>query len=345
MEWDKSSLRILVETCRRNGMGNSAMHGFITQAWGDVVSLRRVEQLTKNLHEGLVKKEDGRGFSRGENRTEDAIKAVKKHVKKHASDSLDAIALAVDIPARTVHRILTEDLGFGWKTAKWIPHALSDAQRECRVERCSHLSTLLRRRDSKAHLLVIDEKIVYHEPVNTKCQNAAWVPPGGDQPVVVRRSQFDPKFMVIVAITFTGKVLVQALQRGDSVNADVYIAFLRRVFHNFSRHVSPLQTSDILLMHGNARVHTSAAVRHFLDKRGVTVCAQPPYSPDTNACDRFAFRIVEEKRVGHSFRCAEEVELFVTDTLKSLSQDRLDQEFLKLQRDLLSIVDAHGHYL
>ena len=58
MEFDRSALRILVETCRRNAFSAAETHAHITHAWGDVVSLRRVQQIMKELQEGVEKEGD-----------------------------------------------------------------------------------------------------------------------------------------------------------------------------------------------------------------------------------------------------------------------------------------------
>lgn len=344
MEYDKSALRFLIETCRRNGFSAKQTHEFITTAWPDAVSLRRVQQILGELEERKEKKEDLRGRPRS-SRTDDNISLVDACVVDNPCCSIEFIAEETGIPWTTVRRILIEDLSFQWKLARWLPHKLTEDQKAQRVTFCKAMLQTLKKRGSMAKTVVIDEKIVYHDPVNNKDINAGWIHPNDDQPVVYRRTQFSPKTMVLAAMTFTGKVHVNHVKKGETINSNAYIKFLQEVFHNFSRHNEPLHSDNILLIHDNARVHTSITVREFLQSRGVTVLHQPPYSPDTNALDRFAFRTVEEKRHRQTFLTSMEVANHVTDVLKSFSLERLHHEFSDLVDDLQSIINCGGEYL
>jgi hypothetical protein len=344
MEYDKSSLRFLVETCRKNSLTPTQTYEFISTAWPECVTLRRVQQIYAELTVAMEQKEDKRGRPRT-SRTDENIALVEECINEDASQSLESIEAQTGIPATTVNRILVDDLGLKWKTAHWLPHKLSDEQKAKRVTMGSLMLKILKKHNTMSHIIVVDEKVVYHEPVNNKRINAAWVPPDGDKPVVYRRTQFSPKTMVVAAMTFTGKVHVEYVERGQSINSDAYIQFLRNVFHNFSRHRDPLKAEDVLLIHDNARVHVSVATRQFLDSRGVFVINQPPYSPDTNALDRFGFRAVEEKRHRLSFPSAPEVEGHVTDVLKGFSSERLVNEFHALLEHLQLIIDGGGAYV
>ncbi|CAG0884413.1 unnamed protein product [Darwinula stevensoni] len=91
-------------------------------------------------------------------------------------------------------------------------------------------------------------------PVNNKKINAGWVPPDDNQPMVCCQTQFSPKTVIVAAMSFIGKVHVEHVEKGQSINSDAYIHFLQTVFHNFSRHHDPLQSEDILLIPDIAHV-------------------------------------------------------------------------------------------
>jgi transposase len=349
MNYDKKSLKILVDACRRNGLSPIMSHDFITTAWPECVSLRRVEQIMKELQSTgddvpQSEKEETRGRPRLA-RTAENIAIVKDCITQHPNWSLDILENELDISSSTIHRILREELGLVWKIARWIPHLLTDAQKAKRVDMCKEVLKVLRRRSSMSRIIVVDEKIVYHTPIGTKNTNAAWITPGGDQPTIARRTQFDHKTMVVVAITFTGKVHSHCMLKGETIDSDAYIRFIEEVFRKFSRHVEPLTPSTAILMHDNARVHVSAKTQQFLAASGISVLNQPPYSPDVNALDRFAFTFLERKRKDITFADSNEVNTFVADTLKTLSLDRLKHEYETLQQDLKEIINKGGDYL
>ena len=151
--------------------------------------------------------------------------------------------------------------------------------------------------------------------------------------------------MVTVAFSFDGKFCVGILPAGDTVNADNYQAFLRKVIHNYSRHVDPLVASDMVLMHDNARPHTAMSTVRFLQKKGITLLKQPPYSPDYNMLDRWVFTVLERNRTCRSFESEEDVNSYVTGQLRNLSKDDLSYQFQKLKSDLRQVIDARGSYL
>lgn len=344
MQYDKSALRFVIETCRRNSYSAKQTYDFINTAWPEAVTLRRVQQIHAELEAGVEKEEDRRGRPRT-SRNEENIVKVDSCISVDPCLSLEAIELETGIPATSVRRILIEDLGLQWKLARWLPHKLSDSQKAERVAMCKAMLQMLKKQGAMRRVVVVDEKMVYHFPINTKCVNAGWVHPNDERPVVIRRTQFSAKTMIIAALTFTGKVHVEYVPHGESIDSSGYIHFLQAVFHNFSRHCQPLTSDDILVIHDNARVHVSQAVREFLASRNVTVLKQAPHSPDMNALDRFAFSAVEQKRHNRTFAGGEEVRHHVTDVFRGFSLERLQYEFSELVDDLQSIVNCHGDYL
>jgi transposase len=204
---------------------------------------------------------------------------------------------------------------------------------------------MMKKRTSLDRIVVIDEKYIFHRPIGTKKSNAQWVSPGGDQPTIAHRTHFDAKTWVIVAVTFSGKSCVQSLKKGDMVNSDTYIQFLRRMNHNFKRHVHPLDWKNTVLWHDNARVHTSRAVRDFLEDKGVTVVKQPPYSPDCNLLDRYIFSKLENERKHIHFESSDQVDQFVTGAVNSISIDSLHREYDRLKNHLDLVVRSKGVYL
>jgi len=49
------------------------------------------------------------------------------------------------------------------------------------------------------------------------------------------------------------------------------------------------ETADTRMLHHNAPCHAAISVNEFLNKKGIPVFPQPPYSPDLSPCDLFLF--------------------------------------------------------
>ena len=165
------------------------------------------------------------------------------------------------------------------------------------------------------------------------------------QPSIPRRMQHDRKVMVILGVSFDGKFCLSIVPHNETVTGEVYVEFLRRMNHNFSRRVDALHWNDMILQHDNARPHSSQQVRSFLQEKGVTLLHQPPYSPDYNICDRWWFSKMEAARRRVNFDDENHLKDFLTDILRDVSKDDLIHQFNKLKEDLQLVVNAHGQYL
>jgi hypothetical protein len=58
---------------------------------------------------------------------------------------------------------------------------------------------------------------------------------------------------------------------------------------------------EVLLLHGNARPHTSLRMREAIAKVGWTVLPHPAHSPDLTPCDYHLFRPETDALRGHHF--------------------------------------------
>jgi hypothetical protein len=58
---------------------------------------------------------------------------------------------------------------------------------------------------------------------------------------------------------------------------------------------------DVLLLHDNARPHTSLSTREAITKMGRTVLPHPSHSPDLAPCDSHLFGPVKDVLCGRHF--------------------------------------------
>ena len=68
--------------------------------------------------------------------------------------------------------------------------------------------------------------------------------------------------------------------------------------------VRPEIADTLMLHHYNAPCHTAISVNEFLNKKGIPVVQQPPYSPGLSPCDFFFFLFTKLKfhLKGRNFR-------------------------------------------
>ena len=206
MNAKQCDLNFFVATLTRNNYKASEIHRLLVESWGEgsTLSLRRVQQIAKEF-----KEEERQSFERKEgsgrprtSTTDDNIEIVKEMIEEDCHLSSIEIAAVIGIEETSVRRILKVHLGKKSLCNKWIPHILSDLNKETRVT-CSQgmLDTFSKRR-AKEKIIIIDEKWIYLRDVPPKECNRSWVDNAGDRPAVARRTISDRKFLVIVASNF-----------------------------------------------------------------------------------------------------------------------------------------------
>ena len=176
MECNSEKIRFLVESCRRNGMTAADTLQFIHTAWGESsVSRSIVFRLFSEFSSGKrdsfeVADRSGRPKT---GRTTENIDTIQDMLEENSSVSIDCLAECSRLSHGTVSRILHDDLQMISVLAKWVPHTLSDVQKETRVKSALDMLAFYHRNRASfpRKLVIIDEKWVYYRAIGTKADN------------------------------------------------------------------------------------------------------------------------------------------------------------------------------
>jgi hypothetical protein len=241
-------------------MSPSEAHAFVTRAWGsESISIATVHRLYSEYKSGeRTSFHDAPRSGRPHDvRTKENMELVKQLVDTNPHMTLDELMVETNLSRGTVYRILTEDLQLRSVIARWIPHYLSQQQKQNRVSMAENILHFLQqhRRSIQEQLVVTDEKWFYHRSLGTKSSNRAWSSQDTPQPRVVKRTSFEPKTMGIVAFSFDGKFQIDVVPSHETVTGDYYCHFVKKIIHNYQRHVNALTPDKMVLMHDNARPH------------------------------------------------------------------------------------------
>ena len=88
----------------------------------------------------------------------------------------------------------------------------------------------------------------------------------------------------------------------------------------------------------NSRPHTAAATKQFLDRRGVPLVSQSPYSHDLNLLDRFLFRHIKMDLRGEDFSGPEDLSKAMQRSIEHISENTLVEELKKLKSHLDDVI-------
>ncbi len=166
-------------------------------------------------------------------RTCRCIRQCKIKVSENRNISVDELSRTLGISVGSTHRILRKDLNLKKKSAKLIPHRLT--QEHCRKRREFCQDFLRRTRRSPGFLnwvVTTNEAWFYVIETRTKQENMQWVTPFENRPQVARRPRNAKKLMVIPFFDQKGLLHVE-FYLNMTINQGIFKALLEDVWNNF----------------------------------------------------------------------------------------------------------------
>ena len=131
------------------------------------------------------------------------VDAVKSMVTEDARYTVLDIAKSLGMSSGTVHKILTKEWNLQKISARWMPHLLTDEQKEKREKLSKNLLKKFKKCDKRklCNLLTGDETWVYYFEPQRKADNRMLLKKGSRRPIVAKRSQSAKKFYIVFSLT------------------------------------------------------------------------------------------------------------------------------------------------
>lgn len=337
---------------RRNDMKYTQIHNMITTAWGNIISLRRVQTIAKEYEDGtrqqLMRKE-GSGRRKSDERINTA-ELIQNDIEDNGGKiTVRELAEKHGLSKDTTHRII-KDIGFVSKSLKWVPHLLTDDNKRNRIDCCEEMVRVFNEtRNIKKFLVVTDEKWFYSRPLGNSKTRLSWIQPDGHRPQCPKRIISDKKFLVLMCSNFDGLSYYKILDQGITVNSTIYCEFLTEAFTNFNTYENiqarnAIPVENAILFHDNARPHVSHQTTDFLRTKNIKSLKQPAYSPDVNLCDRMIFPLLEMRRSKVTFNTKNDLDDFLQDNMATLTKDIMHHQFEMLHKKCIDIIENNGNY-
>ena len=204
----------------------------------------------------------------------------------------------------SVLKILRERLGLRKICLRWVPHLLTDKQKQSRVRLASQVIEKYDKCDPRRleEIVTGGETWIYHFQPDSKAKNKVWVSSQGDRPVIARCCKTSNHMLYAIAFDSKGPVLQIPVPKGSSVTGKCYRESVLTQLVDFCQKRRPRTgVRGIKLLHDNAPAHKSATVQEYLKESGLDVIDHPPYSPDLSPCDFWLFPRLKEMLAGHRF--------------------------------------------
>ncbi len=219
------------------------------------------------------------------------IQQVQQLLQAEPRRTVRELAAQTGLSTDCAHKLLKKDLTLKKKSAHWIPHLLTPAQKLRRVACAQAALTQMSRRGNVDHVVTADESWFYTwDPLN-KQQNRAWLRRGQQRPQIPRIKQSTPKVMLVIFFDCYGlRIHREFIPNGLGVTGRLYLGMVQHMVQAV-RCRRPLiyRQGRWGLLHDNSGAHRARPVVDFLHRLNIPIISHPGYSPDLSPPDYWLF--------------------------------------------------------
>ena len=140
--------------------------------------------------------------------TEKNVATVKTLIEEDACYTMQEIKELSGIHSSSVLKILRERLGLCKICTHWVPHLLTDKQKQSLVRLASQVIQKYDKCDPRRLVEIVtgDETWIYHFQPYSKAENKVWVSSEGDRPVIARRCKTSNRMLYAIFFDSKGPV-------------------------------------------------------------------------------------------------------------------------------------------
>lgn len=228
------------------------------------------------------------------------------------------------------------------KLDKWVPHKLTEDQKNYRYKICSGLLFRNKYESFLNRIITCDEKWISYDNLKRSGQ---WLDKHEAPKHCPKPSIHQKKIMVTVWWCSGGIIHYNFLQKGCTITAETYCSKLNEMHKKLIVMCPALvNRKGPLLLHDNARPHCAKMTLHKINELGYEIVDHPPYSPDISPTDYHLFKHLELFLRGRQFKNEDEVKIAFTDFLGRQTKDFYQKGIYSLTDRWQKCCDADGSY-
>ncbi|XP_065799354.1 histone-lysine N-methyltransferase SETMAR-like [Muntiacus reevesi] len=245
------------------------------------------------------------------------------------------IAEELKVNHSTVVRHLKQ-IGKVKKLNKWVPHELTENQKNRRFEVSS---SLILRNNNEPFL---DRIVTCHEK---------WILSDNRQQSAQRLDRgktlnlYPKKIMVTVWWSAAGLIHYSFLNPGETITSEKYAQQINEM-HQKLQHLQPalVNRKGPVLLHDNTRPHVAQPALQKFNELGYEVLPHPPYSPDLLPTDYHFFKHLDNFLQGKHFHNQQDAENAFQEFVESRSTGFYTTGINELTSRWQKCVDCNGSY-
>ncbi len=273
--------------------------------------------------------------------------AIEDHVRADPHITHRQLAEILKISTERIQHIMRNILHLRKVSVQWVPHLLTDEQMMTRRRMCEENLKMFSDGGQRiiSQILTGDETWVYYYDVPSNREAKIWIFDDEERPKLAQKELHVKKIMYAIFFRSTGLVKSVKLGPRETVTANWYKDIcLPQVFEIITNERPATGLRGLILHHDNARPHTAAITREYLEELNVKTMPHPPYSPDLAPCDFWLFRNLKKFLRGKRFQTESEIDSAVDDFFSSITTAQWRAVFEKWQERMERCIRAQGDY-
>ena len=340
--------RVCIWFCLKNSEPAKIAFNKMKLAFGrNVYSYRNVCRWYKQFQNGRQKLSDNWRGERRRARTQLKQNLCEDLVHCNRRASIHYLSRHLGISYGSVHTMLHKDLEFDKKSAKMVPHLLTDFDRRRRLEFAhGFLQQYAADPWCLNWVMSTDESWFHVYDPFSNIESKHWLRKGEDRPQIPRCEQSVKKVLVVPFFDSKGLVHLE-LPENQTVNQYVFHGMLRRCRFSIRVHrgtrIWHNQWEYILHM-DNAPAHRSNLVQNYLRQHQWSQLVHPPYSPDLSPADFFLFPRLKRKLRGVHHGTTRHLQELILDEIGLVTQQEWRDCFTDWIRRCRQCVIFGGNY-
>lgn len=332
----REQLRLLLLYDFKSEVSAAESHRRINTAFGkDTVGQRTCYDWRSKFQSGDLSIQDKPRTGRPSNLDDHALQSL---VEGDPKLTVDDMAQLLGASHGTIVNHL-EQIGKLYKHGKWIPHELTNFDRQRRFDACLQNLANYRTAAHLANLVTGDEKWVLYYNAALRGQ---WRSKDEAVEPTPKAPLMQKKVLLSVWWDIRGVVLFELLPTGTTVDSTVYVSQLTRL--NQAVRVKRREIDKVHFLHDNAPAHRSKMTAQKLLQLGWAVLTHPPYSPDLAPTDYHLFRSLQDHIRDKKFENEQEVNEVVDNFFASKPASFYQQGIEDLINRWQYVVDHMGDY-
>lgn len=343
----KKDQRIEVRFLQKSGMSQVEIGRRLRDVHGAAaISQTTVRRWFQRAEQGKNLKDQARS-GQPKKRTPENIQEATDILNDDRRTSLRGLSRMLQISKGTTHKLLHKDLEMTKKSAKWVPHLLTDGQKQRRVLMAWQSLAMMRRRVNPINQVVMEDEswICAWEPESNRASKQ-WLRQGEPRPEKVCKEQSTQKVMLTVFFDEIGMIHYETTPTGLGIGGEVYRGILGCFVTALEQKRPDLYRNPHTwaLLHDGAPAHRARVCLRFLGEQSIQLLPHPGYSPDLTPADFWFFNRVKEPLRGIRFRDVQALIAALQETIDNVQVPEFAAAMDRFLEHLHRCIAAQGSY-